>query len=110
MSVIQQIKDRLPLAPFVAPYTAGLKASGPGFFIGRCPFHQTPNDPPQKRKFWVSARLNICGCFTPRCPAYANQSEDPTRKPLDIINFYQLYFHCSQADAISDLSIKAGIK
>jgi len=101
MSLITQIKQRLPIAPFVSPYTHGLKASGNGFFIGRCPFHQAPDDPPLKRKFWVNPAQGICGCFVPRCPAHG--------KPLDIINFYQLYENCTTQEAINQLARKAGL-
>lgn len=102
MSLITQIKGRLPIARFVAPYTHGLTPSGNGFFVGHCPFHQQADDPANKRKFWVNPAQGICGCFVPRCPAHG--------KPLDIINFYQLYFQCSQQDAIHDLAQKAGLE
>lgn len=100
MSLIDQIKTRLPIAAFVSPYTNGLKASGNGFFIGRCPFHQLPDDPPAKRKFWVSTTKNTCGCFVPRCPAHNS---------LDLIDFYQLYHHCTRNEAIHQLARKAGL-
>jgi DNA primase len=97
---IETIKAKIPLAPYVAKYTNGLKATGPNFFLGKCPFHQKPDDPPNKRKFWVNTRHNICGCFSPNCRAYCNQHEDPRSKPLDIINFYALLTGCSNQEAI----------
>jgi DNA primase len=101
MSIITQIKAKLPIAPFVSPYTNGLRPSGNGFFIGRCPVHQSPDDPPRKLKFWVNPAQNICGCFVPRCPAHG--------KPLDIIGFYQLLHNCSPSEAIHQLARKAGL-
>jgi hypothetical protein len=86
--LIKTIKKSIPLAPFVAQYTGGLKSSGRGFFVGRCPFHKSKN--PKKLKFWVNSNFSVCGCFVPGCPAYANHRADPTSKPLDIINFYAL--------------------
>lgn len=101
---IETIKAKIPLAPYVSKYTNGLKATGPGFFIGKCPFHQKPDDPPNKRKFWVNTIHNICGCFSPNCPAYCNQHDDPTRKPLDIINFYALYHNVTLPQAVDELA------
>lgn len=109
MTIIEHLKTQLPIAPFVAPFTHGLKATGPYFFIGHCPFHQAPDDPPHKRKFWVNTRFNICGCFNPRCSAYANTQEDPTRKPLDIINFWSLLRDITIEQAIAELARKANI-
>jgi len=105
-TVISQIKAALPLAPFIAPYTGGLKSSGRGFFLGSCPFHKSDKS---KRKFWVDTSHNICGCFVPRCPAYANQHEAPSTKPLDIINFWSLYRDISLPQAIAELARKAGV-
>lgn len=103
-SLIEQIKAAYPIAPFVAPHTGGLKASGRGFFIGRCPFHETDSKKPKSKKFWVNANGGTCGCFVPRCPAYCNATEDPTSKPLDVINFHALLNNISNEDAISDLA------
>lgn len=110
MSLIDELKAKLPLAPFVAGYTHGLKATGPNFFIGHCPFHQKPDDPPNKRKFWVNTKHNICGCFVPRCPAYCNQHDDPSSKPLDIINFWSLYRDIPLKQAIAELAQQAGLQ
>lgn len=103
-SKIEAIKKQFPLAPYVAKYTNGLKATGPHFLIGRCPFHQPSTDPANKRKFWVNTQHNICGCFHPACRAYCNQGEDPSSKPLDIINFYALINGLSNEQAIAQLS------
>lgn len=103
-SPIAIIKKSLPLANFVAPYTGGLKCSGRHFFIGRCPFHQKPNDPKSKLKFWVDTQHNRCGCFVPGCPAYANQKEDPRTRSLDIIDFYALLKGLNTQEAIQDLA------
>lgn len=108
-TLIETIKATYPIAPFVAPYTRGLKATGPNFFIGHCPFHQKADDPPNKRKFWVNTRFNICGCFTPRCPAYANTHEDPSRKPLDIINFHALQRDITIEQSIAELARQVNI-
>lgn len=109
-SKVEIIKRRLPIAPFVSPYTGGLKQSGPDFFIGQCPFHQSSADPAGKRKFWVSTKHNLCGCFVPRCPAYCNRREDPTTKPLDIINFWSLYQDIPLNQAIAELAREAGLE
>lgn len=97
-SPVESIKEQLPIAPFVAQYTNGLKRSGPGFFIGRCPFHQPITDRPNKRKFWVNTDKGICGCFVPRC-----QAEQPGRRPMDVINFYARLKGISNAQAIEEL-------
>lgn len=108
-SLIETIKAALPIAPFLAPYTGGLKSTGPNFLIGRCPFHQKPDDPPNKRKFWVNTKYNICGCFVPHCPAYCNTHADPSSKPLDTINFYARINHLSNRQAIEALARQLGI-
>jgi len=101
-SLIDQIKDHFPIAPFVAQYTGGLKPSGKGWFIGRCPFHQPADDPPYKRKFWVNPQLGVCGCFVPRC-----QADQP---PMDVVNFYARIKQISNDQAIQELAIQAGLK
>lgn len=98
-SPVDRIKKSIPLAPFVARYTAGLKPSGRDFFLGRCPFHRSGN----QRTFWVSSRLGLCGCFVPRCPAFSNKAQDPSSKPLDIINFWALLRQISNREAIEEL-------
>ncbi len=95
MNKVAQIKELYPLARFVAPFTGGLKPTRPGWFIGRCPFHQSPDDPPNKRKFWVSSEQNICGCFVPRCPAHG--------RPMDVINFWARLKGMTNQEAIQDL-------
>lgn len=95
MTKVERIKAAFNLAKFVAPYTNGLKPSGPGWYIGRCPFHQDRTDPPNKRKFWVNETKQICGCFVPRCPA--------SGKPMDIINFWARYREISNREAIEEL-------
>lgn len=52
MSLVEQIREKLDIAKFVAPYTNGLKPSGKNFFTGRCPFHQSPSDPPITERDW----------------------------------------------------------
>jgi DNA primase len=96
MTKVDQIKAALPLAPFVAPYTGGLKKSGQGWYIGRCPFHQPPDDPPNKRRFWVNPDKGICGCFVPRCQA--------GRPPMDVINFYARLQNISNGRAVEELA------
>jgi hypothetical protein len=108
MTPIETIKTSIPLAPYVAPLTNGLKPTGRGFLIGRCPFHQSPTDPPNKRRFWVDTSHNTCGCFVPRCPAFCDKRQDPHSKPLDIINFYALYHRLTPKEAISQLLASIG--
>lgn len=97
-TLVTAIRKRLPIAEFVAPYTDGLKPSGKGvWFIGRCPFHQSPTDPPTKRKFWVNTEKGICGCFVPRCQA---------GQPMDVINFYARLKGISNSEAIHELAME----
>lgn len=102
MTLVEQIRAALPIAPFVARYTGGLKPSGPGFFTGRCPFHQSPDDPPNRRKFWVNVNKGICGCFVPDCQG--------DRPPMDVINFYARLQGTSNAQAIEELARQLGLK
>jgi hypothetical protein len=108
MNLVEQIRAKVDLASFVAPYTHGLKPTRPGWFIGRCPFHQPESDPSRKRKFWVDARpgRQVCGCFVPRCQAQAPGGG----KPMDIINFYARLNQISNAQAITELAKLAGLK
>lgn len=103
-SLIDQIRAKLPIASFVATYTNGLRPTRPGWYIGRCPFHQSPDDPPNKRKFWVDARpgRQICGCFVPRCPAHT--------PPMDVINFYARLKGIPNSQAIGELAKELGLK
>lgn len=103
--IVEQIKERLPIVPFVAQYTNGLKSTGRGWYTGRCPFHQPHTDPPNKRKFWVSEVKGICGCFVPRC-----NSNQPGQKPMDVINFYARLHQISNNEAIEILAKQLGLK
>lgn len=94
-NLITRIRAAFPIAAFVAPYTGGLKPTKPGWYIGRCPFHQSPSDAPNKRKFWVNAEKGICGCFVPRCQ---------DRPPMDVINFYARLKGVSNQEAIRELA------
>lgn len=105
---IDKIKAALPLAPFVAPYTGGLKPSGRGWYIGRCPFHQPPDDPPNKRRFWVNSESGLCGCFVPRCPAFCDRRIDPHSRPMDIINFYARLKNITTGQAVEELGRRIG--
>jgi DNA primase len=105
MSLVTKIRQKLPLAPFVAAYTGGLKPTGQNFFTGRCPFHQTGREPSAKRKFWVNSAKGICGCFVPACQAQA-----PGGKPMDLINFYARLKGISNTQAIAELAQECGLK
>jgi len=104
MSLIEQIKKAVPLAPFIAPYTNGLQSSGRWFLIGNCPFHGQ-----NKKTFWLHLPTQTCGCFVPGCPAYCNWRKDPSTKPLDIINIYAMLKGISNRQAIRELAQKAGL-
>ena len=108
MNLVDQIRDRLAIAQFVALYTNGLKPTGGGWFIGRCPFHQSDSDPPSKRKFWVDARPGhqVCGCFVPHCQAQAPGGG----KPMDVINFYARLKNISNSQAIDELAKRTGLR
>ena len=97
----QQIRSLLPIAKFVSPHTNGLKRSGPRFYIGRCPFHQSEKAPPRKRQFWVNPELGICGCFNPGCDAHG--------QPMDVINFYARLNHLTNSEAIAQLWKKVSL-
>lgn len=108
-SPIEQIIAHYPIAPFVAPYTCGLKSSGHGFFLGFCPFHKSDKEK-KARKFWVNAAGGSCGCFVPRCPAYCNRAEDPNSKPLDVVNFWALLKGIDISEAVHQLLENSGIE
>jgi len=99
MSLVAEIRQKLPIAPFVAAHTGGLKPSGQNFFTGRCPFHQTDREPSGKRKFWVNSAKGICGCFVPACQAQASAG-----KPMDVVNFYARLKGISNGQAIEELA------
>jgi hypothetical protein len=107
-NLVDQIRDRLDIAQFVALYTGGLKSTGDGWFIGRCPFHQSDRDPPNKRKFWVDARpgRQLCGCLVPDCQAQAPGGG----KPMDVINFYARLKEISNSQAIAELARLTGLR
>lgn len=98
MTPTDQIKKAFPIAPFVAPYTKGLRKSGDGWFIGFCPFHNA--DKPTKKTFWVNPAKGVCNCFVPRCKA---------DKPMDVINFYARMQNISNQEAIDILKLKIKI-
>jgi hypothetical protein len=104
MSLIAEIKKAVPLAPWIAPYTNGLKPSGGrNFMIGDCPVCH------KRRTFWVYLPTQTCGCFIPACPAYCNWRKDHTSKPLDIINIYAIIHGITNRQAIHELAVKAGL-
>lgn len=105
MNLVTEIRQKLPIAPFVAPYTGGLKPTGQNFFTGRCPFHQTDRKPSAKRKFWVNSAKGICGCFVPTCQAHS-----PGGKPMDVVNFYARLQGISNRQAIEELAKVCGLK
>lgn len=105
-TLAEQIREQLPIAPFVAQYTDGLKSTGRGWYTGRCPFHQPITDRPNKRKFWVNANKGICGCFVPHCQA----NQPGGGKPMDVINFYARLKGVSNSQAICDLARLLGLR
>lgn len=94
-SLISQIKVKLPLAPYLAPFTNGLRPSksSPKFQVGQCPFCS------KKKKFWVNTETNSANCFYCQFP-----------HNLDIISFHQNYYQRSISDAIHRLAIIAGLE
>lgn len=96
--MIKTIKQKYPIAPFVAPYTGGLKSSGRVFFMGNCPFCK------KSRVFWVANHLGLCGCFNPGCDAFCNVAKDPDSRPMDVINFHARIKNISNDEAIADLA------
>ena len=93
MSKVDAIRTKIKIAPFVAPYTLGLKQGrNQRYFTGWCPFHQPSKG--LKRQFWVDSKLGLCNCFNPRCAAAL---------PMDVINFYARLKGISLTDAIDEL-------
>ena len=89
-SLIERIKQAYPLTSLLSRYTQ-LRPSGDDFLLGVCPFHNDTNP-----SLWVNARLQICGCFAPDCPAHTH--------PLDVINAYGLLTGIRNGEAIVDLA------
>lgn len=94
-SLIDDIKRTLALTQFLSRYTV-LEPSGDDFLMGVCPFH---ND--HHPSLWVNPRLQICGCFSPRCPAHG--------RPWDVINAYSYLTGLHNGEAIFDLAQQLGL-
>ncbi len=105
-TLIAEIKKRMTILDVVQDHVLFIKPTPtPGWYIGRCPFHQAATfnsgDPLSKRKFWIDSRpgRQICGCFVPRCAA-----DNPGQKPMDVINFYARLHNLSNRLAIFELA------
>ncbi|MCB0208026.1 MAG: hypothetical protein KDJ52_01775 [Anaerolineae bacterium] len=93
MSKVIAIKNTIKIAPFVAPYTLGLRQGrNERYFTGWCPFHQPSKG--LRRQFWVDSRMGLCNCFNPRCAAPL---------PMDVINFYARVKGIALHEAIEEL-------
>lgn len=110
-SLIDEIKQQIPLMTVVEDHVLFLKATRPaGWYIGRCPFHQAAipdkSDPRTKRKFWIDARpgRGVCSCFVPHCAA-----NNPGHKPMDVINFYARLHDLTNRAAIFELADRLGL-
>lgn len=109
-SLVTEIKKRMPIMGVMRDHVLHIRpARRSGWYVGHCPFHQTNDDRRSKRKFWVSSQHNLCGCFVPRCPAYCNQREDPSSKPMDVINFYARLHDLPNRAAIFELADRLGL-
>lgn len=89
-SLVDAIKERLPLTQFLSRYTQ-LVPSGDDFFMAVCPFHADHNP-----SLWVNGRLQICRCFAPHCPASTRYN--------DVINAYALMTGIQNGHAVIDLA------
>lgn len=99
MNLVEQIKQRKPIAPFVATKNGGLKQSrGSRFLVGKCPFCM------KERRFWVDPERGLCGCHVPKCQAAA-----PGGLPMDVINFYSRINKLSNLAAIKELAQELGL-
>ena len=110
-TLTEAIKQKLTILDVARDHVLFLKAvRPPGWYIGRCPFHQSPDprplDPPSKRKFWLDARpgRQICSCFVPRCAL-----ENPGQRPMDVINFYARLHKLPNRQAIFELADRLGL-
>ena len=96
-TLILQIRERLPLAPFVAQYSGGVKQSGRGWFVAvTCPFCTG------HKKLWIDGRpgRQVCNCFKPTCAAF---------RPMDVINFYARLKGLDNRRAIEELAREVGL-
>jgi hypothetical protein len=86
--LVGAIKTRYEILDFLQ----GVKSSGRGWFMARCPFHEDQNP-----SFWIDSNRGICGCFA-GC----------TDKPMDVIDLYARLQGVSNESAIYEMGEKIG--
>lgn len=96
-SLIDEIKRTYPLTTFLSLHTELYPSDNEGrFLMAVCPFHNDHNP-----SLWVNAELQICGCFSPRCPAHG--------RAVDVINAYGLLTGIQNGEAVFDLARQFGL-
>lgn len=73
------------------------RPTGDAWLIDFCPFHddRRPGGTPS---FWINTDRQICGCYSPRCPAHG--------RVMDVINFYSLLHSVTNREAIRMLALR----
>jgi hypothetical protein len=93
--LVDKIKRQLPIGAYLERYTQ-LFRSGPDYSMACCVLHDDA-----RPSMWVNHDKNICGCFSPGCPAYA--------RPLDVINLYAAMNLVNNREAIFELAERLGL-
>lgn len=86
--LIGAIKTRYEILDMVQ----GVKSSGRGWFMARCPFHKDKNP-----SFWIDSNRGLCGCFS-GC----------TDKPMDVIDLYARLGGIDNESAIYEMGREIG--
>lgn len=95
--LIDEIKRTYPLTTFLSLHTELWPSDNEGrFLMAVCPFHNDHNP-----SLWVNTELQICGCFSPHCPAHG--------RAVDVINAYGLLTGIQNGEAVFDLARQLGL-
>lgn len=86
--LVGAIKTRYEILDMVQ----GVKSSGHGWFMARCPFHEDNNP-----SFWIDSNRGLCGCFS-GC----------TDKPMDVIDLFARLQGVSNEAAIYEMGEQIG--
>jgi len=97
-SIIEEIKALYPLTTLLSLHTELYPSDQEGrFLMAVCPFHDDHSP-----SLWVNTELQICGCFSPHCPAHG--------RAVDVINAYGLLTGIQNGEAIADLAYQLGLR
>jgi len=90
-NLIEQIKAQMSIVHFLSSYTELYPSSSDGtYLMGICPFHNDTNP-----SLWVNVDAQICGCFSPHCPAH--------EIAFDVINVYSHLTGIQNGHAVIEL-------